>query len=122
MIRRPPISTRTDTLFPYTTLFRSAGRPGDQHDAARDFGNVLEDRRTLQVFQRQYFRWNRTEHRSRAARGVERIDTNARESRDFEREIGFEEFIPCLALLFVHDFVNNFMNFIEIGNTSIKKR
>src|SRR3546814_12975400 len=27
MIRRPPRSTRTDTLFPYTTLFRSAG-PG----------------------------------------------------------------------------------------------
>src|SRR3546814_3861289 len=23
MVRRPPISTRTDTLFPYTTLFRS---------------------------------------------------------------------------------------------------
>src|SRR3546814_18509508 len=28
MIRRPPISTRTDTLFPYTTLFRSVGEPG----------------------------------------------------------------------------------------------
>src|SRR3546814_15490147 len=27
MIRRPPRSTRTDTLFPYTTLFRSAGVP-----------------------------------------------------------------------------------------------
>src|SRR3546814_3284339 len=27
MIRRPPRSTRTDTLFPYTTLFRSAGEP-----------------------------------------------------------------------------------------------
>src|SRR3546814_5306586 len=26
MIRRPPRSTRTDTLFPYTTLFRSHGR------------------------------------------------------------------------------------------------
>src|SRR3546814_6635251 len=26
MIRRPPRSTLTDTLFPYTTLFRSAGR------------------------------------------------------------------------------------------------
>src|SRR3546814_5549417 len=25
MIRRPPRSTRTDTLFPYTTLFRSLG-------------------------------------------------------------------------------------------------
>src|SRR3546814_1309363 len=27
MIRRPPRSTRTDTLFPYTTLFRSARPP-----------------------------------------------------------------------------------------------
>src|SRR3546814_4290255 len=29
MIRRPPRSTRTDTLFPYTTLFRSVGQPAD---------------------------------------------------------------------------------------------
>src|SRR3546814_4723835 len=28
MIRRPPRSTRTDTLFPYTTLFRSANFSG----------------------------------------------------------------------------------------------
>src|SRR3546814_20802390 len=28
MIRRPPRSTRTDTLFPYTTLFRSVRGPG----------------------------------------------------------------------------------------------
>src|SRR3546814_10275587 len=27
MIRRPPRSTRTDTLFPYTTLFRSQSGP-----------------------------------------------------------------------------------------------
>src|SRR3546814_9603937 len=35
MIRRPPRSTRTDTLFPYTTLFRSVGasavRPAVSH-------------------------------------------------------------------------------------------
>src|SRR3546814_8861600 len=30
MIRRPPRSTRTDTLFPYTTLFRSASH-SDHH-------------------------------------------------------------------------------------------
>src|SRR3546814_10672827 len=30
MIRRPPRSTRTDTLFPYTTLFRSGDSPGAQ--------------------------------------------------------------------------------------------
>src|SRR3546814_13947835 len=29
MIRRPPRSTRTDTLFPYTTLFRSYHWPGN---------------------------------------------------------------------------------------------
>src|SRR3546814_14975493 len=34
MIRRPPRSTRTDTLFPYTTLFRSRCRGADhrRHD------------------------------------------------------------------------------------------
>src|SRR3546814_17298633 len=36
MIRRPPRSTRTDTLFPYTTLFRSAaGRVLAEDVAAR---------------------------------------------------------------------------------------
>src|SRR3546814_8440065 len=37
MIRRPPRSTRTDTLFPYTTLFRSgrAGRRGHRPQQGR---------------------------------------------------------------------------------------
>src|SRR3546814_12849378 len=34
MIRRPPRSTRTDTLFPYTTLFRSLTRGGIGVDVA----------------------------------------------------------------------------------------
>src|SRR3546814_17581108 len=34
MIRRPPRSTRTDTLFPYTTLFRSIA--GDEGGAGAD--------------------------------------------------------------------------------------
>src|SRR3546814_9449741 len=33
MIRRPPSSTRTDTLFPYTTLFRSQLAVGDKAPA-----------------------------------------------------------------------------------------
>src|SRR3546814_6631341 len=36
MIRRPPRSTRTDTLFPYTTLFRSAGH--DSRDESKGNG------------------------------------------------------------------------------------
>src|SRR3546814_10097488 len=32
MMRRPPRSTRTDRLFPYTTLFRSGGRAGSKRE------------------------------------------------------------------------------------------
>src|SRR3546814_3136656 len=39
MIRRPPRSTRTDTLFPYTTLFRSMS-----HDAWRWKGSLRSRR------------------------------------------------------------------------------
>src|SRR3546814_9661536 len=38
MIRRPPRSTRTDTLFPYTTLFRS--RLGRDHDFTSKTGVI----------------------------------------------------------------------------------
>src|SRR3546814_11700098 len=50
MIRRPPRSTRTDTLFPYTTLFRSVGFADQRAVDARqpfvlDFGaQALLDR------------------------------------------------------------------------------
>src|SRR3546814_9771749 len=38
MIRRPPRTTRTDTLFPYTTLFRSL--PGDDRSAGAVIGDA----------------------------------------------------------------------------------
>src|SRR3546814_20381946 len=45
MIRRPPITTRSDTLFPYTTLFRSGGlvllcRLGEIFDEHHSLGLV----------------------------------------------------------------------------------
>src|SRR3546814_3611171 len=43
MIRRPPRSTRTDTLFPYTALFRSPGAAGAQFDHARFLGGQHDD-------------------------------------------------------------------------------
>src|SRR3546814_5234655 len=49
MIRRPPRSTRTDTLFPYTTLFRSrrAGLRAAQHPPPAGRGRGGERRRPL---------------------------------------------------------------------------
>src|SRR3546814_428473 len=56
MTRRPPRSTRTDTLVPYTTLFRSAGigagtgrkdRRGDNHHRHRPDPRIWRDGRRL---------------------------------------------------------------------------
>src|SRR3546814_9002099 len=62
MVRRPSRSTRTDTLFPYTTLFRSTG--GLVYWWAEDFGRLdhvaLQGEGKLQ---------SRREHRQEGAEG-----------------------------------------------------
>src|SRR3546814_19223253 len=45
MIRRPPISTRTDTPFPYTTLFRSSRNEGTSISYSPTFGYDICARR-----------------------------------------------------------------------------
>src|SRR3546814_21003581 len=55
MLRRPPRSTRTDTLFPFTTLFRSrltlrVGSYAQQHYLPKDAGKTLVDR--VRAFER----------------------------------------------------------------------
>src|SRR3546814_13585453 len=60
MIRRPPRSTRTDTLFPYTTLFRSLFR--------RNGTTALTDRRGECIYAGcPHFRKCFIEHSARAA-------------------------------------------------------
>src|SRR3546814_11472062 len=59
MIRRPPRSTRTDTLFPYTTLFRShqegfglyqvTQKAGERWSAARAYVEPLRGRANLDI-------------------------------------------------------------------------
>src|SRR3546814_7150772 len=55
MVRRPPRSTRTDTLFPSTTLFRSSESSGRRErmavgDVAPTCGSALVDRHVVAVF------------------------------------------------------------------------
>src|SRR3546814_4085815 len=89
MIRKPPISTRTDTLYPYTTLFRSCADPGacdtdfgrqaaqppydeagsDQRiarprDARRQAGRAAERRRPLHLRPRRKMKGRSEEHTS----------------------------------------------------------
>src|SRR3546814_8491146 len=94
MIRRPPRSTRTDTLFPYTTLFRShrdgsqdqricriAGRIGADQSRDCTLGSLLSHRRTdhLDVpCQRSPPRWP----------AYWRTGTNLRQGRQTHRQVG----------------------------------
>src|SRR3546814_1815829 len=62
MIRRPPRSTRTDTLFPYTTLFRSSmlvtqAEIDSLAEKNPSFSAMVEEDldRRIQVFVRSYF-------------------------------------------------------------------
>src|SRR3546814_19966441 len=64
MIRRPPRSTRTDTLFPYTTLFRSR-QAGQQHADARRVHALLA-----------------LGHRAADDRFLDAVDVDARRLRD----------------------------------------
>src|SRR3546814_3570010 len=123
MIRRPPRSTRTDTLFPYTTLFRSrlarTGRAGDQDQALRLVDQLLEDPRRGQVLEREHLGRNRAEHRTRAAVLVERVDAEARQAGDLEREVDLEELLVVAALLVRHDVVHQRMDLLVVQRRDV---
>src|SRR3546814_18706490 len=53
MIRRPPRSTRTDTLFPYTTLFRSPPVAGDVDYDKRKRSHAKEKQQIAALVARQ---------------------------------------------------------------------
>src|SRR3546814_721096 len=83
MIRRPPRSTRTDTLFPYTTLFRSplAVRPARAGCAAAAGGRQARPRRP-EPRRRQAHGRRRRRRRARAARRARR--PRRRRGRDLD--------------------------------------
>src|SRR3546814_11709184 len=96
MIRRPPRSTRTDTLFPYTTLFRSRNRSHDR--AAPDYAGV-RDKGQHPVGGR-----NANRHQADALPGI--TDAQPREprcaeygwaARSEERRVGKEWVRTCRA-------------------------
>src|SRR3546814_15943794 len=82
MIRRPPRSTHTDTLFPYTTLFRSLARrhprlKGSDASTERRIKRLLSDipidgRVTVEFHDRVARRWR--EERQRCIHDLESLD------------------------------------------------
>src|SRR3546814_4105388 len=79
MIRRPPRSTRTDTLFPYTTLFRSALdtlaliERGGPYPHRQDGGTFQNRERLLPAQPRGYYREYTVRTPGSRDRGARRI-------------------------------------------------
>src|SRR3546814_13807363 len=69
MIRRPPRSTRTDTLFPYSTLFRSKGEPGT--------GKTVLAEEIAKAFDAPLITWN-IKSTTKAQQGLYEYDAVAR--------------------------------------------
>src|SRR3546814_9132153 len=67
MLRRPPRSTRTDTLFPYTTLFRSGPHAARGFAAPVPRGATADRRRQATLFRR-------SRVRGEVRQGVERLN------------------------------------------------
>src|SRR3546814_15562574 len=65
MIRRPPRSTRTDTLFPYTTLFRSRAQWPQSFHAGKRLADPYPDDKPLFVITSK----NLAQYRSRLSAG-----------------------------------------------------
>src|SRR3546814_20765290 len=87
MIRRPPRSTRTDTLFPYTTRFRSQRGQADQSHAWAKAAWRPSDRRGLRRL-RLMSPSARFRHDKAAVSGLEQTETyrqNRCQSHKFDR-------------------------------------
>src|SRR3546814_20032151 len=83
---RPPRTTRTDTLFPYTTLFRSRAHVGRRSDAAAMEG--IENQRTVLALQADQEMAGKIHPDGRpglGARGIERSEEHTSELQSLMR-------------------------------------
>src|SRR3546814_14083774 len=82
MIRRPPRSTRTDTLFPYTTLFRSSFRSFLESVVTLRFNFYDQNPAIARLIL-----WQRLENRKEDIKGIEnkRLNTVTDQIKEFQK-------------------------------------
>src|SRR3546814_1181569 len=94
MLRRPPRSTRTDTLFPYTTLFRAvserAGETLEHRQATDGVGGEQLAHAEAARHQREEFGRRRAARHDRDGRLCERVGQRRRRARR-DQEVRSEE-------------------------------
>src|SRR3546814_3840660 len=82
MIRRPPRSTRTDTLFPYTTLFRSRARVSVEGPASHVFirGRTVPEDALLETHRMRDGSWRRRSMEQRSEEHTSELQSLMRNS------------------------------------------
>src|SRR3546814_16354181 len=91
MIRRPPRSTRTDTLFPYPTLFRSAAHVSASEPAS------------IRVLDREYTVGVEPGERDSLMTAAKLLDARMREVRGANRMAAVDRVAVLAALNFAHE-------------------
>ena len=99
--------------------FTRAGGPGYQHDAAREIGYLLEHLAHAQILHGQHLGGNGPEHGAGAPVLVEGVDPEAGHAGHVEGEVGLQEFLVILALLVVHDVINERVHFLVLHGRQI---
>lgn len=102
--------------------FSRSGRAGHKYHPARVIRDLREDPGALQVFERQDVGGDGTKYRARSPIVVEGVDAEARETRDLEGEVALQELLVVLALLVVHDVVDERMDLFVFQGWDIDAR
>ena len=92
--------------------FARSGRPGHEHETARQHAKIAEDLRRAQVIEAQNDRGNIAKYGAGAAVLVEGIHPEAGKLGYLKGKIGLEELFVCLPLLVVHDVVHHAVHFL----------
>ncbi len=102
------------------------GRPGHQHQTARELGDLAEDLRRIEIFEAQHSTGDGTKYRAGTARLLESVDPETGQIGHLEREVDLEVLLQLLALVIVHDVVNEGVHFpmfqggqIDLANLAI---
>src|SRR3546814_18650153 len=118
MIRRPPRSTRTDTLFPYTTLFRSGVTTATidlEEQDLDEYYNGFANRTLWPLF---HFRIDLAEYERQFAGGYERVNARFAET--------LAPLIEPDDLVWVHDYhlipLGRELRRRGVGNRSAERR
>src|SRR5210317_2184637 len=99
--------------------FTRAGRTCDQHQPAGHHADVAKYLAHTQVVHGQHLGGDGPEYAAGTAVVVESIDPETGHARHFEREVGFQELLVILALLVIHDVINEFVHLLVLHRRQV---